>query len=132
MLELRRVGDEEALQKLAPVELQGCAKAAVPRRLREGDGITPERSLGQSQLFVSAADEGFRAEAPAQHVHRLAQGTTGALLIQVRPEETEEHVPPLEPVGLRDGEIHEERDPLGVCEDAPEFGSVGIPQVDRS
>ena len=47
----------------------------------------------------------------------IDQGRT--LLIQVWPEKTEEHVTPLKPVGLCDGEIHEERDPLGVCEDAP-------------
>ena len=95
-LELETAGEVEARHKVTAVELQCTRETALLHRRREFHGVAATVS-GPRQFRRRRAPKYMRAERRPQLMQRLAKGSPGMRLIQVRPEQADDPVATLKP-----------------------------------
>ena len=135
---LRGTLDVEAVEEMAPIELERLGQIVPVDRGVEGGGIAPEGGGFHRHLVVAPADDQVGTTRLAQEVERPTECRAGVLLIEVRPEPGEERVPPDRSARRRGREVDQQGQSLGLLENGPqlaarrrtEIGGTEGPQFD--
>jgi hypothetical protein len=121
----------EALEQVAPVELDRVGEPASVERFLERDRVAPQMSRRETEC-VAAAENDVRTERAAKNVERLAQRVAGVLGVVLGPEEREERVPTVRPAPRGERQITEEGYSLGLREDRSQLLPIGAAESERS
>ena len=140
VLELGGVGDVEALEELAAVEVERAGEVAAVERAGEGGGVAPHGFFRRGDLVIPPARQRLRPECAAQEVEAPPERGAGVRRVAVRPEQREQRIPPMEPPRRRGREIREQRQPLRLRQHrsrirpvrAAEIGGAEGVEVDHS
>src|SRR5712691_5444227 len=85
-LEVWGAGDEEALEQVAPVELERLALPCAVHGTIEGGRVTPEIPVVDTDFLVATALERAFAERLPQAMQGLAERSACMLLVELGPE----------------------------------------------
>ena len=94
--------------------------------------VAPEDALLEPHLVVRPRLDRFRADRLPQVVQRLAERPARFLRAQLRPEERHEGVPPVKPAGMRQREVGQQGQTLGLRRDQPYGRRLSFEQLERS
>ncbi len=130
-LELGGAWDEEPLEQLAAVQLERLIPPPACDGPVKGVGVALKTLEVQADFVIAAACEDG-AEAAADHAQRLAQRGAGVLLIELRPEECEDRVAPVEAARGRHGEVGDEREPPRLRQQGGHLVTLGVRETHRS
>src|SRR5688572_32876222 len=112
LLELGRdVIDVKAVEEIALIERERFPESRLRGELVEGDRVALEGPTTQREL-VARRDDDVLANQSTDVVQRLAQGTSGFIVAELRPEQGEEGVAADRRPGRLDREVSEQRHPL--------------------
>ena len=75
--------------------------------------VAPQAGSIDAQLFFTPTHDDAGAKDPAERVDCLAERVARVGLIEIRPEQGEDRVPPVEAARARRGQVRQERDALG-------------------
>jgi hypothetical protein len=122
----------EALQQIASVELDRFGGLSRIERVLERYGIAPDVLLVQAQCVAVATYQHIIAEGATKDVYRLTQGVASVLGVVLGPEDGKEGIASLKAWWSSEGEVSEQSDPLGLCQDSAKLLTIGASQVERS
>jgi len=127
-LEFWRPRQEEPFEQAATVEVERAIRIVSVEGLSEGTHIAPKLLFIDTHFLVASAGQHIGVERSSQAVQRLPQRGAGMLLVELRPQESQERVSAVEAVGGSCGEKGQEGDALRLCEDGVELEPVTPPQ----
>ena len=125
VLELPRVRDEEALQQVTPVEVEGLAELFRRDGAVEGDDIAPHQVEIERDLLIPTGHDHVGAQGVPHHVERLAQCRARMLLVELGPEQGEQAITAVEAPRSGGGEV-------GKQGEAPRSGEKALHLASRS
>ena len=96
----------KAVEKITPIQGKGFSRFPLCDELIEGDSITPEDLVVDSEL-VARCDNDILADDATQMVQPLPQGASSFLLTELRPEEGEQGITADRPTGRLEREVRE-------------------------
>ena len=128
-LEVRGTGDEKSLEQRTAIEVECLFRPACRHGAVKFGDIAVHRLEIEPDLFVPARDHHVGAEGAPEHMECLAQSAAGVLLVEVRPEQREQRVTPVEAPRQGRGQIGEQREASGPREQALDFASLGVGEV---
>ena len=104
-LELGHFANEPPLQQMTAIQLERPLVLTVVDRALELGSVTPDSSLVDCHVAVTAIHDGRVTQLASQNVQRLTQGMTGLLLTRLGPEQRKQLVSAMETPGLCGEEI---------------------------
>ncbi len=107
----------KAREQLTARQLERLRQPAAGPCLAKGQHVAPEGTRSEPKLVHAAGLDDVGAQVGAEKMQRLPKGAPSGLGVEFRPEKGQEDVAPEEPRGLREREIDEEREPLGLRQD---------------
>jgi hypothetical protein len=121
----------EPFEQVATVQPQRAVEVVLLHCVPEDCGVAPE-TIGVDADFIDAPAQddriGVAAEFTPEEPNRLIQRDSCAPLIEFRPEECEQGVPPAV-AGRSHDQRYEQRETLGLSDDGPEFATAVIGQL---
>ncbi len=131
-LRLRCAGYVEAFEQVPPVELQRRRKPVLSQGPLEFAGVTPEGSGSDPQFFVASSFDDCFAYCLAQKEQRPAQCGPCVRLIQLGPEQPEQHIPAGPSIAHFDRQPAQQGEPFGLFEHSPQLGTGAVAQAEGS
>jgi hypothetical protein len=112
----RRVIYEEPSQQRPAVEFGSSFGVSLPDALLEENDIAAECVEIDSDFFGTSVQDDIASERLSEKVQSLSQRRSCMTLVRLWPEEAYECVTPVEPPGLSDGKVAEQRHPLALSQ----------------
>ena len=132
LLECGRAADEEPLEQIAAIEVEGVGQAPRFGRALELDDVAADPGIVEADVFIAAAHEHAVTERMPQAVQRLAQCGAGMLLVELGPKQCDEGVASVQASGCGDGEVGEQGNTLGLGQHRPELVPASSAEVERA
>ena len=130
--ELRcRPRDVQPLEQRAAIQCHRAVEVAGRERGIERADVTPER-IRHPDLILASPRQHVGAEFPAQEVERPPQRRSGALIVELRPEEGEKGIATMESPRRGDGEVREQPQTLGLPKHGAHFATVWAAEVQNA
>ena len=126
------LGEVHAGEEAVLVERQRLVRPALRDRCLEGERVAPETALLEPHLVVRPGLDRSLADRPPQVVQRLAERPAGFLPAQLGPEERQEGIPPVKPPRMREREVGQQGQTLGLRRDQPHGRRLPFEQLERS
>jgi hypothetical protein len=120
---------EQSFEQVTAIELQGIAPPLFAYEARERHGITPCSAGVEAEFLLPPIHERFTAEGGAQGMEHLSELGSGMSLVQLRPEDCHDLVPPAVSARRRECQIGQEREPLGLAKHEAAGALAGYAQL---
>jgi hypothetical protein len=129
---VRCAAHEEPFEKVAVVERQRLLELSMIEQLGEHAHVARDGVRRDAHFFGAAAHEHTVTELVTQEVQRLPQRLSRLHLIQIRPEQCEQMVAPLESACGFDGEMAQQRQSLRLRQHRAQLFAIRAAQRERA
>jgi hypothetical protein len=127
-LKLPGTGDEESLEQITPIAVEGIPEPFRRNGIVESDHVAPEPSKIESDFLVAARQDDV-PERAAEYVQCLAQCPPRVFLVELGPKQREQAVAAMESSGSGGGEVGEQSETARSSEQPLDLMSRSIGQL---